>query len=534
MRQALVACVVLLFAATGSAQEIQKFQMRVGAGATSATEEFSITNTPAGHELTAKSVMKRGGGETTFTLRETLAPDWTAQHYEIEIAGALGQASVTADRKGDVFALAVKSPQGSPTREIPIKPRMVLLDNMLAAPLQVLLNATPGAPGSFSLIVPLQMVAVDGVMESAGPAAGTLDGKPVALAKVLLKLGGVTMEVYAEAGTNRLMRMFVPAQDAEIVREGFAMAGTTAPAPADLPPAGVTEREVKFQTAGGVSFPAALCLPKTPTPAPLVVLVQGSGPLDRDSTIGPNRPFRDLAWGLAARGVATLRYAKRTFAFPATYKGTLESESIDDAVDAVTFARTLPEVDRNNIFVLGHSLGGLAVAYVAERTPLRGLILAATAGRPLDLVIRDQIRIFNANAALSEAQQRQALQQQDEIMAKVRAGTATAGDLNGQGTPAMLRDVIVRDPIAELRKTTLPLLVLKGGNDAQTFQADFDALEALTKSRPGSEARLFPGLSHIFTAADGAADVDAIRKPAHVATDVVDAIAGWVARTSRR
>jgi pimeloyl-ACP methyl ester carboxylesterase len=264
------------------------------------------------------------------------------------------------------------------------------------------------------------------------------------------------------------------------------------------------------------------------------VLVQGSGPLDRDSTIGPNRPFRDLAWGLAARGVATLRYAKRTFAFPATYKGTLESESIDDAVDAVTFARTLPEVDRNNIFVLGHSLGGLAVAYVAERTPLRGLILAATAGRPLDLVIRDQIRIFNANAALSEAQQRQALQQQDEIMAKVRAGTATAGDLNGQGTPAMLRDVIVRDPIAELRKTTLPLLVLKGGNDAQTFQADFDALEALTKSRPGSEARLFPGLSHIFTAADGAADVDAIRKPAHVATDVVDAIAGWVARTSRR
>lgn len=532
MRQVLLACAVLMFATTGSAQEAQKFRTRVGAGSLSAVEEFAITNTATGHELSARAVMKRGGGETTFTVRETLAPDWTAVHYEIEMAGALGQATVTAERKGDVFAFAAKTPAGSPTRDIPIKPRMVLLDNMLAAPLQILLNATSASPGSVSLVVPLQLVAVDGALEAAGAAAGTLDGKPVTLAKLLFKVGGVVMEVYAEANTNRLMRMFVSAQDAEIVREGFAMAGGAEPKPADLPPAGVTERELTFQTADGVSFPAALCLPKAPTPAPLVVLVQGSGPQDRDETIGPNKPFRDLAWGLASRGIATLRFAKRTFAFPSTYKGTLESESINDAVDAVAFARTLPEVDRNNVFVLGHSLGGLAGAYVAERAPLRGLILAATAGRTLDLVIRDQIKSFNA--ASSEAEQAQVLRQQDEIMAKVRAGTATAKDLHDQSPPAVLRDAIVRDPIAELRKTTLPLLVLKGAKDAQVFQADFDALEALTKARSGSEARLFPGLTHIFTATDGPADVGAILEPAHVATEVVDTIAGWVARTSRR
>ena len=520
-----------MFATAGSAQETQKFRTRVGAGALSATEEFSITNTAAGHELAAKTVMKRAGGETTFTVRETLAPDWTAVHYEIQMTGALGEATVTAERKGDVFAFVAKTPAGSPTKDIPIKPRMILLDNMLAAPLQILLNATGASPGAISLVVPLQLVAVDGVLEAAGSAAGTLNGKPVTLAKQLLKVGGVVMEVYAEASTNRLMRMFVPAQDAEIVREGFAMAGGADAKPADLPPAGVTEREVAFQTADGVRFPAALCLPKT-TPAPLVVLVQGSGPHDRDETIGPNKPFRDLAWGLAARGIATLRFAKRTFAFPATYKGTLDSESINDAVDAVTFARTLPEINRNDIFVLGHSLGGLAAAYVAQRMPLRGLILAATAGRTLDLVIRDQIKALNA--ARSEAEQAEALRQQDEIMAKVRAGTATAKDLHDQSPPAALRDAIIRDPIAELRKTKLPLLVLKGGKDAQAFQADFDALAALTKARPGSEARLFPGLTHIFTATDGPADVGAIFKPGHVAAEVLDTIAGWVkSRTAR-
>ena len=76
----------------------------------------------------------------------------------------------------------------------------------------------------------------------------------------------------------------------------------------------------------------------------------------------------------------------------------------------------------------------------------------------------------------------------------------------------------------------------KGASDAQTFPADFDALEVLTRTRAGWEARLFPGLTHIFTltATNGPADVNAIRKPAHVAEEVVDAIAGWVARTSGR
>ena len=65
-----------------------------------------------------------------------------------------------------------------------------------------------------------------------------------------------------------------------------------------------------------------------------VVLVQGSGPHDRDETIGPNKPFRDLAWGLASKGIAVLRYEKRTKEHPGklTAKLTIKDEVIDDAV----------------------------------------------------------------------------------------------------------------------------------------------------------------------------------------------------------
>jgi dienelactone hydrolase len=323
--------------------------------------------------------------------------------------------------------------------------------------------------------------------------------------------------------------VFVPAQDAELVREGF-VASTGAAPPAVARPAGVDEREVTFKTIDGAPYPAVLCLPAGSSSSPLVVMLQGSGPQERDETIGPNKPFRDLAWGLAERGVATLRYDKRTRAFPKSYQGSLESESIDDAVDALAFVRLQPGVDGSKVFVLGHSLGGLAVLYVAQRAPVRGMILMAAPGRPMDQVIRDQVRTLNA--PLGEAKVAEVLKMQDEIMGKVRAGTATSRDLGGQ-PPAPIRDMILRDPIAELKKSSMPILVLKGAKDAQVFQSDFDALQAQSASRAGSAARLFPDLTHIFTPTDGPAEVAAIFQPARVAPAVVDTIADWIKKISK-
>ena len=113
-------------------------------------------------------------------------------------------------------------------------------------------------------------------------------------------------------------------------------------------------------------LPATLTLPRRAVekgrPVPCVVLVHGSGPHDRDETIGPNKPFRDLARGLAARGIATLRYDKRTFVYradcvPEGRQLDLDVETVDDAVAAVRLARTLPGVAADSVYVLGHSQG---------------------------------------------------------------------------------------------------------------------------------------------------------------------------------
>jgi dienelactone hydrolase len=396
----------------------------------------------------------------------------------------------------------------------------------------VLLNLTGGEAGPVTLVVPFQLATIGGTLEAAGTVRGTLDGKPVVATKLLLKVASTATEIYFDAATKKLLRVYTPGpQETELIRVGFELAGVAPPKAAE-PPAGVTERTVTFKQLDGTPYPAVLCLPKNPSRAPVVVMLAGSGPNDRDETIGPNKPFRDLAWGLAERGVATLRFDKRTFAFPKSYKGSLDSESIDDGVDAVTFAGTLPEIDRNRVYVLGHSLGGLAAIYVGERVAVAGIVLMASAGRPMDEVIRDQVKELNAGQ--DEARQQETLKLQDSIMAKVRAGTATVEELGGQ-PPDAIRDMIIRDPIAELKKTKAPLLVLKGGKDAQVFQADFDALAAVAATRPGSGASiLFPNLTHIFTPTDGPAAVRAIYQPGHVPPEVMDAIAAWIARSGAR
>jgi hypothetical protein len=121
-----------------------------------------------------------------------------------------------------------------------------------------------------------------------------------------------------------------------------------------------TEREVQVGKVEGV-LPATLSVPLDEGPLAAVLLVHGSGPQDRDETIGPNKPFRDLAWGLASQGIAVLRYDKRTKVYPKKMLEllstlTVKEEVIDDALHAVSLLRSVTEVDPQRIVVLGHSL----------------------------------------------------------------------------------------------------------------------------------------------------------------------------------
>jgi dienelactone hydrolase len=172
-------------------------------------------------------------------------------------------------------------------------------------------------------------------------------------------------------------------------------------------PQGVKETEIKFGEKEW-ELPGTLTTPEKSGKYPIVILVHGSGPNNRDETIGATKPFRDLAWGLAQKGIATLRYDKRTFVYQEklasvnTEDFTVEEETITDAVLAVNFAATLEQVDPQKIYVLGHSLGGTLIPRIAEKaTKAAGFIILAGAVTPLEDLFIEQVEYITSLDGLS-------------------------------------------------------------------------------------------------------------------------------------
>lgn len=156
------------------------------------------------------------------------------------------------------------------------------------------------------------------------------------------------------------------------------------------------EREVQIGSAPW-ELPGTLTLPNGPGPFPAVVLVHGSGPNDRDESIGPNKTFKDLAWGLASRGIAVLRYDKRSRVYGkemmAAPNMTVNEEVVEDARIAVALLAKQPEIQAKRIFVIGHSLGGMMAPRIAEGDrQIAGLIIMAGTTRPLEDLLVEQVR----------------------------------------------------------------------------------------------------------------------------------------------
>lgn len=239
-----------------------------------------------------------------------------------------------------------------------------------------------------------------------------------------------------------------------------------------------------------------LLLPKSVEPIPVALLIAGSGPTDRNgnSPMGHNDSLKRLAQALAKRGIASLRYDKRGVGQSLAIAPDERQLHVERyAADAVAWTQMLKADPRFSAVVLvGHSEGALIASLAAPVVEPDALISIAGSGRPIDLLLREQLQGRLPPPLLATAHY---------LIDELKAGRMheqVPDALHILFRPSVqpyLISLFGQDPAEAFANTTVPALIIQGTHDIQVEQED---AEALQRARGDAELALIAGMNHVL------------------------------------
>lgn len=275
---------------------------------------------------------------------------------------------------------------------------------------------------------------------------------------------------------------------------------------------------------------------------PAVVLVQGSGPSDMNEKVGNNYPFKDLAEGLAEKGIAVLRYDKRTFVYGKEMKDntalSVKEETIEDAVYAADFLRKDSRIDSNKLFIIGHSLGGMLAPRIdAEGGNFSGIIILAGSPRKFEDILMDQnhdvLNSLNRFLKIIARKQIAAISSKFEKINSMSDEEAKATPVLGKYTRAYYFKEMGQHPSEQyLKQLNKPMLILQGERDFQvTVEKDFSEYKKILSDRDHVTFKCYPDLNHMFMPAVYGKILKAKKEykvAQHVDQQVIHDISEWI------
>ncbi len=298
---------------------------------------------------------------------------------------------------------------------------------------------------------------------------------------------------------------------------------------------GFEEREVTIGT-GVWKLPGTLTIPRGDGPFPVVILVQGSGPMDRDETSGALKPFRDLAVGLSSRKIAVLRYDKRSLEHSTKVSLigniTMNEETEQDVHAAAEYLKTVKEVDASNIIVLGHGLGGYALPEIMTRgkDTFKAGIAMGGGTRPIYEMYAGQLE-YLVSKGLAGQKQLDYIKSQADILNSPGFNPKTPPEdytLGNEYYYYYMKTYDFKGLAGAIRK---PLLVLQGERDYQTVSGiDFNNWKEALKNNSQAEFKLYPKLNHMFTEGEGDSTPAEYSSPSNIPEYVIDDIAEFIGK----
>jgi dienelactone hydrolase len=288
---------------------------------------------------------------------------------------------------------------------------------------------------------------------------------------------------------------------------------------------------------GTYILPGTLCIPNNIDNPPVAILLAGSGPNDKDGSIGPNKLLKDIATGLASQGIATFRYDKRTLTYGKELmeqpgKVGINEEVIDDALSAVAMIKNNPFFKKSKIIIIGHSLGAMCAPLIAKQSKdVKAIVLMAGNARPLeDLLFEQYTYLFSLDSI--DANEKQDLLKIESQIKRVKNESllkiAKPEDLPLGLHPYYWQSLNAYNQTDVIQKIKQPVFLMQGERDYQVTMTDFNLWKQVLHSNSKNKFTSYPTLNHLFMPGIGKSKPDEYEKPNNVDEQVIKDISAWI------
>ncbi len=288
---------------------------------------------------------------------------------------------------------------------------------------------------------------------------------------------------------------------------------------------------------GKYKLPGEIVLPLNLSKrVPLIIFVHGSGANDRYEGIGPIMVFKDFYLGLLTKGIACMVYDKRTLVYKKEYDSmqyTLWDETIEDAINAFKLAKTRPEIDTNQIYIIGHSQGGYALPLILKNCiGVKGGISLAGCSRPLDELIEYQYNYLLRLDGKVNLPEKLFLKKEMKKIKFVRSDKlfTSKSDLKilGYWPTEFWKSIKNYKPVEVLKTLEMPVLFLQGDRDYQVTNDDLKLWKTGYLEKQNWSFISYPKLNHLFIEGEGKPGPSEYWNGGNIPMYVIEDIAGWV------
>jgi pimeloyl-ACP methyl ester carboxylesterase len=511
-------------------------------GAPIGTEQIAVTRVATGWTIASTGRLAAPLDAVARRLQVRYSSDWKPLEFTVDgtVRGQAQAIHTIVDGTTAKSDITIAGQTTQKTDTIDANALLLLPTNFFAPYEALAVRLKTAAPGTE---IPVYIEAQGSITVAVGESSaeqiqttGRLVNTRRTRLALVLPAGRLDADLWTD-DTGRMIRFSVPLQSLEVVREDIAAVSSrsvTISRPNDeqinIPSNG-------FSLAGTLSKPVS---GNAATRLPAVILVGGSGPIDRDGLTAGIPILGQIAGAIADAGYLVLRYDKRGVGQSG---GRPEAATLSDYAEDVRAAVKLladrKDVDPKRIAVLGHSEGGLVALIAATRDKrISSLGLLATPGTPYaDVALAQQKRALD-RMQLSAEERNAKIEEQRKIHDAVITGKGL--ELLPPGVRRAVdngeyQSLLATDPAKLMPNVRQPLLIVQGALDTQVEPANADRLDELAKTRknaPPVDVVKIPGVNHLLVSATTGEIAEYANLPdKHVAAPVSAAIVTWLNKT---